>query len=290
MRSIRRAPVRLFGVLGLLFALLLGACDIRGPAPTEQSLLALNGPFTVQTISVPTSAGFGGGTIYYPTSDPGPFAVISISPGFLEQSGAFTGWGTKLASNGFVTIIINTSNTSEFPDARSTEQRQALTYVIQQGNTSGSPLFGKVDGNRKGVAGHSMGGGATLISLQADHSIKAGMPFAPWDPGASFSGIVSPTLVYGCQNDSVAPESNNASAFYNSIPASVNKEYLSVAGGDHFCASDPQNVGGGNIGKFAVAFFKVKLDTDSRYDPWTCGASKPVAGSVLNEVRSTCPW
>jgi predicted dienelactone hydrolase len=231
----------------------------------------------------------GGGTIYYPTGDPGPFAVISLSPGFIEQSGAFDLWGTRLASNGFVTVIFNTSNIFEDPSARSTEQRAALTYVVQQGGTSGSPLFGIVDGNRRGVAGHSMGGGATLISLQADHSLRAGMPFAPWDPNVSFSGITSPTLVYGCQSDSTAPVASNASLFYNSIPASVKKEYLSVAGGDHFCINDPGN-GSGTVGKYAVAFFKKWLDDDSRYDPWTCGASKPTAGSFFNEVRTTCPW
>lgn len=282
--------MRLLAV-GLVIAVgvLATACDWRGPEPSDQ-LLTGTGPFGIGTISVPASAGFGGGTIYYPTGNPGPFAVVSFSPGFLEQSGAFPGWGNKLASHGFVAILFNTSNTGEFPDARSTEQRQALTYVINQGQNPSSPIFGLVDGNRTAVMGHSMGGGASLISAQADHTIDAVIPVAPWNGGTNFSGITSPTLVVACQSDSTAPVNSHASPFYNSIPSTTKKEYLSVAGGDHFCANDPSLVGGGNIGKYAVAFLKRWLDTDTRYDPWTCGASKATAGSVFNEVRSTCPW
>jgi triacylglycerol lipase len=277
--------------IGLVVAVgLLGtACDWRGPEPTDQLLLG-NGAFGIGTVAVPTSAGFGGGTIYYPTGNPGPFAVISFSPGFLEQSGAFSLWGEKLASHGFVAILFNTSSTSESPDTRSTEQRQALNYVVAQGQNASSPIFGLVDGNRRAVMGHSMGGGASLISAQADHSIDAVVPLAPWNSSTNFSGDTSPTLIVACQNDNIAPVNSHASPFYNSIPATTKKEYVSVTGGDHFCANGPALVGGGNVGKYAVAFLKRWLDTDTRYDPWTCGANKAAAGSVFNEVRSTCPW
>jgi triacylglycerol lipase len=134
-----------------------------------------------------------------------------------------------------------------------------------------------------------MGGGATLISAQSDSTLRAAMPLAPWDPGASFSGIQVPTLVFACQNDNVAAVSSNASPFYNSIPATTKKEYLSIAGGDHFCANNP-TTGSTDPGKFGVAWFKRWMDTDTRYDPWLCGASKATAGGTFNEVRSSCPF
>ncbi|HEY3140082.1 MAG TPA: hypothetical protein VGJ86_03085 [Acidimicrobiales bacterium] len=290
MISTRRFPMRRLAIgLVFVFAAVLGACDWRGPTPTEQLLTASTGPFAVSTLAVPTSAGFGGGTIYYPSTTPGPFAVVSLSPGFTESQSAIAGWGPRLASHGFVTIIINTSNPFIDPSQRSTEQRQALTYVVTQGQTSGSPIFGKVDGQRRGVGGHSMGGGASLISAQADPTIRAVMPMAPWNSSASFPGITSPTLILACQNDGIAPVGSHASPMYNSIPASTKKEYISVAGGDHSCANAPTG-GGSAVGKFGVAFLKRFLDNDGRYDPWTCGASKPVAGGSLSEVRSTCPF
>lgn len=289
MRSLSSLPMRRLAI-GFVLALVLAACDWRGPEPTEQSVASPTGPFTVATTAVPSSAGFGGGTIYYPTNtSEGPFAVISISPGFLGNQSSIGGWGPRLASNGFVVITINTTNGFILPDQRSTEQRQALTYVINQSNTPSSPIAGKVDPNRKGVAGHSMGGGASLISANADPTIRAAMPLAPWNGSASFPNVRVPTLIWACQSDSIAPVASHASPMYNSIPATTKKEYISVAGGDHFCANDP-NGSSQNVGKYGVAFFKEFLDTDSRYDRWVCGASRPTVGAVLNEVRSNCPF
>jgi triacylglycerol lipase len=281
--------MRRLTAIGFVLALVLAACDWRGPNPTEQSLSSPNGPFTVGTVVVPTSAGFGGGTIYYPSNNPGPFAVISIAPGFIEDQTAIAGWGPRLASNGFVVITINTTNNLILPDQRSQEQRQALTYVINQSNTASSPIAGKVDPNRKGVAGHSMGGGATLISANADPTIRAAMPLAPWNGSASFPNLRVPTLIWACQADNIAPVASHASPMYNGIPATTKKSYISVTNGNHFCANNPTG-SNQSVGKYGVAFFKEFLDTDSRYDPWVCGASRPAAGAAFNEVRSTCPF
>lgn len=288
MITTRKRLVRRLAAL-VLVAFALVACDIKGPDPTDAILTASSGPFGVGTLAVPTSAGFGGGTIYYPTGVDGPFAVISVAPGFTETASAVAEWGPRLASHGFVTIVFNTSNTFENPSTRSTEQRQALTYTINQSNTAGSPIAGLVDGNRRGVAGHSMGGGGTLISEQADSTIRAGVPLAPWNTSPDFPDITVPTLFLACQNDSIAPVANHASPMYESIPATTHKSFVSFAGGDHFCANSPTG-GSSNAGKFAVAFFKKFLDGDTRYDPWVCGASKPAVNSAINEVRSTCPF
>lgn len=271
-----------------LVALVIAACDIKGPNPTEELLTADSGPFGVGTVAVPTSAGFGGGTIYYPTGVDGPFAVISVVPGFFENAGNLD-WGPRLASHGFVTIVINTSSLSELPAARSTEQVQALDYAISQSGTAGSPVEGLVDPNRRGVMGHSMGGGGTLISEQSDSTLRAGIPLAPWNSSPSFPNVAVPTLIFACENDSIAPVDQHASPMYDSIPTSTNKSYVSVAGQDHFCANAADG-GSGEVGKFAVSWFKKFLDGDTRYDPWVCGASKPTITSALNDVRSTCPF
>jgi triacylglycerol lipase len=273
----------------VLVAFAFVACDLKGPNPTEQILTASSGPFGVGTVAVPTSAGFGGATIYYPTGVEGPFAVISIAPGFTETASAMANWGPRLASHGFVTIIINTSNTFENPSTRSTEQRQALTYAINQSNAAGSAIAGLVDGNRRGVAGHSMGGGGTLISAQADPTIRAAVPLAPWNNSPNFPNLAVPTLFVACQNDQIAPVNSHVSPMYNSVPAATHKSYMSVAGGDHFCANSPSG-GSQAVGKFVVSWFKKFLDGDTRYDPWVCGDTKPAVGSTLNEVRSTCPF
>jgi triacylglycerol lipase len=287
MITTRKLPIRRLAAV-FLVALVIAACDIKGPDPTDAILTANSGPFGVGTVAVPSSAGFGGGTIYYPTGVDGPFAVISVAPGFTETASSLD-WGPRLASHGFVTIAFNTSNTMELPAARSTEQIQALNYAISQSNNASSPIAGLVDPNRRGVMGHSMGGGGTLISEQNDPSLRTGMPLAPWNTSTNFSNVTVPTLVFACQNDNIAPVNQHASPMYNSIPASTNKSYISIAGQNHFCANAASG-GSGQVGKFAVAWFKKFLDGDTRYDPWVCGASKPVISSAINDVRSTCPF
>lgn len=284
------APRRLAAAICLAVTLLLASCEFwRGPVPTEASLMASSGPFTVGTVAVPTSAGFGGGTIYYPNAEAGPFAEISISPGFLGNQTSIAEWGPRLASHGFVVITINTTNGFINPSQRSTEQRQALDYVAAQSGNASSPIAGKVDPNRRGVAGHSMGGGASLISLQSDPNVDAAMPLAPWNSSTNFANVTDPVLIFACQNDGIAPVGSHASPFYNSIPAATDKLYVSVSGGDHFCANAPSGASG-TAGKWGVAFFKRFLDADTRYDPWLCGASRPTTGPTLNEVRDTCPF
>jgi dienelactone hydrolase len=277
----------------LLVPLLLAAvgCNplARGPDPTEASVFAPTGPFTVATLNVPATAGFGGGTVFYPSGTTQRFAAVSIFPGFFGSSTSFTGWGQKLASNGFVTIIANSSNGFLFPDQRSTEQLQALDWLRAQDAVATSPLYGRVDTARSAVIGHSMGGGASLISTTKSRpDLKAAIPLAPWNTGTDFPTNSTPTLIWACQADGVAPVAQHASPMYEGIPAVTTKQYISVAGADHFCANNTATAGG-IVGAYSLAWLKRFVDNDTRYDPWVCGAHAPAVDAQINEVRQTCP-
>ncbi|WP_456236899.1 poly(ethylene terephthalate) hydrolase family protein, partial [Actinokineospora pegani] len=83
----------------------------RGPDPTVSSIEAPTGSFSVATSSVSRSAanGFGGGTIYYPTSTAqGTFGAVAISPGFTALESSISWLGRRLASQGFVVFTIDT--------------------------------------------------------------------------------------------------------------------------------------------------------------------------------------
>lgn len=75
---------------GLMTALVPGAQAAdnpyeRGPAPTVSSIEASRGSYATSQTSVSSLSvsGFGGGTIYYPTSTAdGTFGAVVISPGF----------------------------------------------------------------------------------------------------------------------------------------------------------------------------------------------------------------
>ena len=240
----------------------------RGPAPTTASLEASRGPFSISSFTVSRPSGYGAGTVYYPTNAGGTVGAIAIVPGFLARQSSINWWGPRLASHGFVVITIDTNSTFDQPSSRSRQQLAALDQVAALARTSSSPIYNRVDTTRMGVMGWSMGGGGTLISAQNRPSIKAAAPQAPYNSSTNFSSVTVPTLIFACENDTVAPVNRHASPFYSSMSRN-SKQYLEINGGSHSCA----NSGNSNqplIGKKGVAWMKRFMDNDTRYTPFAC--------------------
>lgn len=265
-----------------------GTC---GPDPTTTSLEASSGPFSYDTISVPSSApGFGNGTIYYPTDAPSTctFGVISIVPGFLATQSSINWWGPRLSSHGFVVITINTNSTGDSPNSRAQQSIAAINYVINLSNSSGNAISGKVDSDKQGVMGWSMGGGGALKAAADNPHLKAAMPQAPYYAGSNdFDEITVPTMIIACENDSVASVNGHASPFYNRIPSSTDKAFLEINNGNHSCAN-----GGSNrdvLGKYGVSWMKRFMDDDTRYNQFLCGPNH-TSDSAISEYRENCPY
>jgi len=266
----------------------------RGPAPSVTALEADLGPFAVGTLAVaPEEAiGYRQGTISYPTeTDEGPFGAIAVSPGYTGVQRSMAWLGPRLASNGFVVIVIDTEDLRDNAESRAAQLVFALEQVVAFSATPGHPLFGLVDGNRLGVIGHSYGGGGALLAGTEHPSLRAVIPLAPFYESTSFAGLTVPTLIMGCQYDTVAPVAARAIPIYESIPASVSKAYLELARGDHLCVE----TGNGNKaiqGKYAVAWAKLFLDDDGRYWPFLCGAphAEDLRGDAVSAYRDNCPY
>jgi dienelactone hydrolase len=266
----------------------------RGPAPSVTALEADLGPFAVATLAVSPSAaaGYGGGTISYPTdTSEGPFGAVAVCPGHTGVQRSLQWLGPRLASNGFVVIVIDTLSPTQNAEQRAVQLIAALNQVIAFSSTGGHPLSGRVDGNRLAVIGHSYGGGGALLAGTNNPSLKAVIPLAPYYESTSFARLTVPTLVVGCQRDAVAPVSARAIPIYESIPASVSKAYLELAGGDHLCVE----TGNGNKavqGKYAVAWMKRFVDEDVRYSPFLCGAphEADLRGEAVSAYRENCPY
>jgi dienelactone hydrolase len=261
----------------------------RGPAPTDSSLRATRGPFGVSSYRPSNTPGFGAGTIYYPSNpSEGPFAAIAVCPGFTGGESTMSWLGPKLASHGFIVITISTNSLYDQPSSRATQLMAALQAVIAEGGRAASPIAGKVDPERTGLSGHSMGGGGTLLAGASNPSVDALVPLAPYNTSASrFSAIRAPTLVVGCQSDQIAPVASHARPFYGAI-SGPDKGYLEVAGADHFCVMSG-NAQQSQLGKYVVAWMKRFLDKDTRYEPFLCGTG---AGreSTFSTYSNTCPF
>jgi predicted dienelactone hydrolase len=253
----------------------------RGPDPTTSSVEASRGSFATSTTTVSRLAvsGFGGGTIYYPTSTTaGTFGAISIAPGFTATQSSISWLGPRLASQGFVVFTIDTLTTSDQPDSRGRQLLSSLDYLTQQ-----SSVRSRIDSSRLGVVGHSMGGGGTLEAARSRPSLQAAIPLTGWNLTKNWSSLRVPTLVVGAQSDTVAPVASHSIPFYTSLPSSLDRAYLELRGASHFAPNSSNTT----IAKYTLSWLKRYLDDDTRYDQFLCPI--PSTSVTISDYRGNCP-
>ncbi|HEX7351695.1 alpha/beta hydrolase family protein [Brachybacterium sp.] len=254
----------------------------RGPDPTQQSIEATRGSFDIDSTRVSSLRvrGFGGGTIYYPTSTAeGTFGAVVISPGYTAGQSSIAWMGPRFASQGFVVFTIDTNSRYDQPSSRGDQLLAALDYL-----TDSSAVSDRIDPQRLAVIGHSMGGGGTLEAAKDRPELKAAVAMTPWNLDKSWPEISTPTLVVGAQNDSVASVRTHAVPLYEGIPESTDKAYLELRGASHL-APNRSNT---SIASTSIAWLKRFVDDDVRYDQFVCPG--PQTGLTWSDARSTCPF
>ncbi|GAA1313457.1 alpha/beta hydrolase [Saccharothrix xinjiangensis] len=252
----------------------------RGPAPTTSSIEASRGPFATSqtTVSSLSASGFGGGTIYYPTSTAeGTFGAVAISPGYTAAQSSISWLGPRLASQGFVVFTIDTNSRYDQPSSRGDQLLAALDYL-----TTRSSVRSRVDPDRLGVMGHSMGGGGALEATKDRPALQASIPLTAWNTTKTWSSVTTPTLIIGAENDSVASVTTHSERFYTGLPSTLDKAYLELEGASHYAP----NTSNTTIAKYSISWLKRFIDDDTRYEQFLCPAPR---GAAISEYRDTCP-
>lgn len=296
--SQRRSIVASFGAHLAILGLILGAFVAspapagaqvsgnhqRGPNPTSSTLTS-NGPFQTTQVN-DVSPGFGGGynnvNICYPNdTSQGTFAGVVVVPGFTAPQALMMWSCQKFASHGFVVAVMEPNSVLDFPAARA-DQAQA---IINHLSGSGAPaaVQQRLDSDRWGIMGHSMGGGGALIAGREDNpAVGAVVALQPFDPLANNAGTQTPTMIIGASNDLIASVATAAEPYYESI-LFAEKFYFELSGQGHLVGitdNTLQSAGG-------IAWFKRWLDNDNRYNQFLC---PPYSGSGIAETRDTCPF
>jgi predicted dienelactone hydrolase len=252
----------------------------RGPAPTTASIEATRGPFATgqSTVSALSARGFGGGTIYYPTSTAeGTFGAVAVAPGYTASQSSLSWLGPRLASQGFVIFIIDTNSRYDQPASRGDQLLAALDYL-----TTSSSVRDRIDASRLGVMGHSMGGGGALEATKDRPSLQASIPLTAWNTTKTWSTVQTPTLIVGAEDDSTASVTTHSERFYTGLPSTLDKAYLELAGASHFAPNSSNTT----IAKYSIAWLKRFVDDDTRYEQFLCPAPR---GTTISEYRDTCP-
>jgi len=249
------------------------SADEIGQAPTAANITG-NGNFAVTQSTITNPSGFGGGIAYFPTQA-GVYPVVALVPGFTARWSSISWLGPRLASWGFVVVGIETNSTLDQPASRGNQLIAALNWAV---NSAPTAVRQRADGTRRGVAGHSMGGGGTLEALSADTTgnIKAGVPLAPWNTDTTWGQVTEPVMIVGGQADTIAPVAQHSIPFYNSLGGP--KGYVELAGASHFF---PQTVNA-TASRAIVSWFKRFLNGDTRFNQFTCG----FGGAAVSQFRS----
>lgn len=252
----------------------------RGPAPTATSVTQERGPFayTQTTVTGSSALGFNRGTIYAPnTTQYSNFGAVAVIPGFVSPE-SFVAWtGPFLASNGFVVMTLEPFSGFDMPASRADQLQAALDYLVNQ-----SAVRNRVDRNRLGTIGHSMGGGGALEAARDNPALQAAVGLQPWDLGGNFSTLRVPSLQVGVSDDYIAPPGSNAEIYYEQISAASEKAYIEVGSGTHFLG----NVFNVEQARQTLAWLKRYIDDDTRYSQFLCPAP---SGGLIVEYRHTCP-
>lgn len=267
---LRLRAKRIAGAILLAATLTTGAVSVATPASADEigqaptaANISGNGSFATSSTGISNPSGFGGGTVYYP-STAGTYPVIAIVSGYLSTWSSISWLGPRVASWGFVVVGIETNSTLDQPSSRGSQLRSALTWAV---NSSPTTVRSRIDANRQGVAGWSMGGGGSLEALKADTTgrIKAAVPMAPWNSDTSWPEVNEPVAIVGGQSDTVAPVNSHSIPFYNSLAGP--KTYVELSGASHFFPNSDNRI----LSRVIVSWFKRWINEDTRFTQFTCG-------------------
>lgn len=261
-----------------------GADDAAEDAATDPSeqggpvSVEVRGPYEFKTYTDGLSERtYGSSIMYYPVGVEGMIGGVAFSPGFTATKEDYTYLGELLASHGFAVLLTTPTSTSDQPPARGVDLQAAVAKLKAENSREGSPLEGKLNG-KVCITGQSMGGGGTLHGATAlKNEIACAVPLQPWQPGASFAGITAPTLFIGAERDTIASVSGNTLPHYRSIPDTVEKVLVEVAGADHFYSTN-RNTDHSVEAHVMVAWYKLHLQGDERYRSYLYGDKKRTEG------------
>jgi dienelactone hydrolase len=262
---------------------------IRGPEPTMQSAMS-NGTYKVGMYTDGFADGdeFLAGTIYYPMDADPPFAGVVICPGFTAYQDSVAPWGPYLASNGIVVMTIDTNTTGDSVDIRQGALLDALNSLKGEQTRMGSPLNGKLDMMRFGLAGWSMGGGGTWLNANTHPELKSAMTLAghivTQIGGASqFTMVTVPTLMLCGNADNAILGLGMSQPVYDSIPEGTPKLMYELDGASHFDIAP--TTGGGLFGLYGLSWHKVYLEGDMRYYKFLTGPKPANASDFKSNLK-----
>ncbi len=242
---------------------------VAGPGqPARAADYAAPGPFRAGWRQVTVTRPGGGAftaRLFYPATATGagtaydgsaaPYPALSSGHGFLTNRSYYQSTLEHLATWGYF-VIATESGMELFPNHSNyaDDLRYCLTYLETAAADSASWLFGQVDVTRFGLAGHSMGGGASILAAARDARVDAVASLAaaetnPSAQAAMTSVLVPIRLIVGSSDGIVSPSTTRA-MYDNGRPP---RQFAAIQGGWHCGFLDSNLLFGCDSGPLARA-------------------------------------
>ncbi len=211
---------------------------------------------------------FGKMTVYYPEIG-GNYPLIILSHGWGDGKAANAAMARHLATHGFVTAVFSSKKRKK-PEDWLPVLSVAFELVFKEANNNSSPLFKKINFDKLGLLGHSMGGTAALhYSNIASNNISSVIALHPYNGG---KGIVSKIggenevlgdvlishsadslILTGTQDTIALPE--KSFAFFTGIESSKKTVFMLLASSKH--NYPVEGVGNPNAGTYNSEAHKI---------------------------------
>ena len=274
-----------------LLTLLLG---VLGQSTAVYADLADPGPFgagrQIVTILRPNGQTFTS-QLYYPATTTGdgtpydgssaPYPAVTFGHGFMVPPNFYRSTLEHLASHGYLVIAPESYMTFLFPSHQGFAEdfRYSLDFLESENANPASWLFGQVDTAHFGMAGHSMGGGSSILAAAADSRVRALITLAAAETTpsaiAQMPNISAPVRLITGDQDDIVDWQTNTQAMYN--VGRPPRQLLLILGGCH-CGFLDNNIPFCDSGSLPraeqleiacremVTFFDLYLKPDS--GPW----------------------
>ncbi|MBI4816514.1 MAG: dienelactone hydrolase family protein [Deltaproteobacteria bacterium] len=266
------------------------------------------GPLTVETWdagnvaldSVPIPL-----TVYYPKEVTEPAPIVAVLHGSSRTGANMAEMAQTLASHGSVALVPNMPCNIFGCDhaANARQVRALLDWAVDRGADQESPLGGRVDGERRGVVGHSFGGLAVFLAAESHPEIDVVVVLDGQDDGgvaaAAAPSVTQPSAHLLAENLGSCNGTDWKQSVFPLTPAPHLRVVVSGSGhcdveepGDDLC---PSVCGGGDptlsylFRRYTVAFVGCVLANDGDMATWVGGESldKDSSESRLSLVESS---
>jgi dienelactone hydrolase len=245
-------------------------------SPSAEADYAVDGPEATTTTDLPASTDGGaiGGSLVVPNGA-GPYPLLVTTHGFSGSSTNQLGWAQHFATYGFVVVVPSLPSTFD-PDENVDAAIIEDLAAYYSNPPTGTPAFGKVDGTKIGLEGHSAGGLATTMASSVINP-QATVLFDPVDANGVGVGDV-PKICSPLMEIYADPSSCNNEEGWDSAKAVSLGDQIQfhVVGANHCsgenavqtvfcdaCGGTPTVASQDDFSRYATAFFLAYLKGDA---------------------------